>query len=170
MGALLRNRTVGIVGLGRVGKRLVELLAPFRVKVLASDPKPDLDWAGQWGVSFVPLDELVAQSDIVTLHVPYSAEMHHLFNANRLRTMKSGAVLLNCSRGGLVDEPALAAELRTSHLSGAFLDTFEREPYKGELTELANVVLAPHIGSYAAEARLDMESQAVDNLLAFFRQ
>jgi D-3-phosphoglycerate dehydrogenase len=168
MGRLLRERAVGLVGLGRVGRRLIELLAPFHVTVLATDPHEDRDFAEESGVEYVGLDELLERSDIVSLHLPYSAEVHHLFDANRLGGMKPGAVLVNCARGGLVDEAALCSALQDGRLGGAHLDTFECEPYEGPLTELQAVTLSSHIGSYAVEGRVQMEREAVLNLLACF--
>ncbi len=162
MGRLLRGRTVGLVGLGRVGRRLIELLAPFQVDVLATDPNEDSDLAASMGVQYVTLDELLEKSDIVSLHLPYSAD------AERLGRMKSDAVLVNCARGGLVDEEALCAALREGRLGGAHLDTFESEPYAGPLCELTGLTLTSHIGSYAVEGRVQMERQAVENLIACF--
>ena len=168
MGRLLRGRTIGLLGLGRVGKRLIELLAPFGVTVLATDPHEDPAFATTYGVRYVGLDELLEQSDVVSLHLPYSAEMHHLLDRSRLGRMRPGAVLVNCARGGLVDESALCDALRSGHLAGAHVDTFEQEPYQGPLTELANVTLSSHIGSYAVEGRIQMEREAVQNLLECF--
>jgi D-3-phosphoglycerate dehydrogenase len=168
MGRLLRGRTVGLLGLGRVGKRLIELLAPFHVTLLATDPNRDMGFATTHGVGYVGLDELLAHSDVVSLHLPYSVEMHHLLGADRLRRMKAGAVLINCARGGLVDESALFELLQSGHMGGAHLDTFEQEPYEGPLRGLPNVTLTSHIGSYAMEGRIQMEREAVQNLLACF--
>jgi D-3-phosphoglycerate dehydrogenase len=166
MGRLLRDRVVGCVGLGRVGRRLVELLEPFYTTVLASDPQRDTAFAESHGIRYVSLDELLEQSHVVTLHLPYSRETHYLLDESRLSRMRPGAVLVNCARGGLVDEAALFRALQSKHLAAAHLDTFEEEPYKGKLIELDNVSLSPHIGSYAMEGRIEMEREAVENLLA----
>src|SRR5687768_1298245 len=168
MGRLLRGKTVGLVGLGRVGRRLIELLAPFHVTVLATDPHEDRKFADESGVEYVTLDELLDRSDIVSLHLPYSAQAHHLFDVNRLGRMKAGAIFVNCARGGLVDENALCAALREGRLGGAHMDTFESEPYEGPLTDLHGVTLSSHIGSYAVEGRVQMEREAVLNLLDCF--
>lgn len=165
MGRLLRGKTVGLVGLGRVGKRLIELLEPFQVQVLATDPQIDRDFADVHQVKYVALDELLEQSDIVTLHLPYSSEVHHLLDAKRLLRMKPEAVVVNCARGGLVDEAALFQALQSGRLAAAHLDTFEEEPYTGPLTGLENLSLSSHIGSYAVEGRVEMEREAVVNLL-----
>lgn len=168
MGRLLRGQTVGIIGLGRTGKALVELLRPFAVTILAYDPIQDMVFAHTHHITYLPLDELLSQADIVTLHLSYSADSYHLLDETRLAQMKTGAYLVNCARGGLVDEAALFDLLQSGHLAGAYLDTFEREPYSGPLTTLDNVVLTPHIGSYAAECRIRMEVEAVENLLDAF--
>jgi D-3-phosphoglycerate dehydrogenase len=170
MGTLLRGKIIGMIGFGRVARRLVELLRPFDVHVVAVDPLQDPAWSGTHGVTYVSLDELLPAADIVTLHLPYTPDAHHLINRERLGAMKHGAIVINCARGGLIDESALAESLRSAHLQGAFVDTFEREPYSGPLTDLPNVVLTPHIGGYTAEARSQMEMEAVENLLNFFRQ
>ncbi|HEX5910258.1 MAG TPA: phosphoglycerate dehydrogenase [Thermoleophilaceae bacterium] len=163
MGGLLRGKTVGIVGLGRIGRRLTELLAPFEVTVLASDRAPDQRVAGELGATYVELDELLERSDIVTLHVP--GMTRPLIGADELARMQPHALLVNASRGGLVDEDALLAALHEGRLAGAYVDTFVDEPYTGPLTELEQVLVTPHAGSYAREARARMESEAVDNLL-----
>ena len=166
MGRLLRGKAVGFVGLGRVAKRLIELLAPFEVTVLATDPHQDTEFADAHDVSYVELAQLLGTADIVSLHLPYSGEVHHLIDATQIRRMKPGAVLINCARGGLVDEAALCEALKEGRLTGAHLDTFEREPYAGPLTDISRVTLSSHIGSYAVEGRVQMEREAVLNLLA----
>lgn len=163
MGSLLRERTVGIVGLGRIGRRLAELLAPFDVPLLACDPAPNEAAAAAVGAELVDLDELLAEADVVSLHLPGGEGT--LVGAPELARMKTGAVLVNASRGGLVDEDALRAALSEGRLAGAYLDTFAAEPYDGPLAAMENVVLTPHAGSYAAEARARMEEEAVRNLL-----
>jgi len=165
MGQLLFGKTIGIVGLGRIGKRVAELLRPFGVKILASEPKPDKKWVEENKVSLTSLEELLRESDIVTLHIPYTEQNRNLINAERLKIMKEGAILINTSRGGLVDEGALYQALKSGHLSGAALDVMEVEPYRGPLKELDSVILTPHIGSYALEARVQMEMEATKNLI-----
>ena len=166
MGSLLRGRTVGLVGLGRVGKRLVELLMPFVCPILATDPVPD-DWfAERHGIRFVELERLLAEADVVSLHLAPRRGGTTLLDAERLAMLKPGAILVNTARGGLVDEAALYELLACGKLAGAFLDVFAEEPYSGPLRELPQVLMTPHIGSYAAETRARMEEEAVDLLLA----
>lgn len=165
MGRLLHGSTVGLIGYGRVARRFEHLLSGFGVTVIACDPHVAEAGAGK----LTSLDNLLAKSDIVSLHLPYSAAVHHLIGAAQLAMMKRDAVLVNTARGGLIDEPALQAHLESNPKAGAYLDCFETEPYTGPLTSLANVVLSAHIGSYAREARLRMELDAVENLLRALR-
>ena len=166
MGSLLRGKTVGVVGTGRVGRRVAALLAGFEPRLLAHDLHPDEGWASETGAEYVDLDRLVAESDVVTLHASGSEVV---LGAEQIAAMKPGAVVVNAARGGLVDEAALEQALRDGRLGGAFLDTFASEPYEGPLNELDSVLLTPHAGSYAKEARLMMEMEAVENLLGFLK-
>jgi D-3-phosphoglycerate dehydrogenase len=165
MGRLLRGKTVGLIGLGRVGRRLIELLQPSEVALLATDPHEDCEYAAEHRVEYVKLDELLQGADVVSLHLPFCEEIRHLIDEERLSRMRPGAVLVNCARGGIVNEEALAVALEKGLIGGAHVDTFEREPYEGPLTELENVTLTPHIGSYAIEGRVQMEREAVENLI-----
>lgn len=158
MGGLLGARTVGVVGYGRVGRRVASLCRAFGCAVLAYDPVPFEDAS----VRRAGLAELLAGSDVVTLHAAGAAR---LLDAAALAAMKPGAVLVNTARGGLVDEAALAAALRSGALSAAGLDVFEVEPYAGPLKDLPNVVLTAHLGSAAAECRGRMELEAAENLV-----
>ena len=169
MGSLLSGKTLGILGLGRVGRRVVELTAPFDLRYVAWDVSPDQQFAEKWGVAFVELDELLMESDIVTLHLPYASELKGFIAERELGLMKSDALLVNTARGALVDEVALHAALEEEAISGAALDVFDQEPYTGRLGELDSVILTPHIGSYARETRLEMEIQAAKNLLQGLR-
>ena len=169
-GFLLHELTVGIVGLGRIGKRVGALLRAFDAGVIGSDLAPDAVWALQHDVRLMGADELLRQADVVTLHVPGAADGRPpLIGARELGLMKQGSYLINTSRGGLVDEAALVAALTAGRLAGAAVDTFAREPYDGPLRQAARAVLTPHIGSYARAARIRMERDAVDNLLRGLR-
>lgn len=167
MGRLLGSRTVGVVGLGRIGARVAKLASAFGCPVLAYEPRADA--AVPEGTRRATLEEVLQGSDIVTLHVPMCPENRNLLDASRIAAMKPGAVLINASRGGLVDEAALLQALKDKRLSGAGLDTFEDEPYKGPLKDLPQVVLTPHMGSAAEECRSRMEREAADNLIAGLR-
>ena len=168
MGTMLRGKTVGILGLGRIGRRLATLMNPFYVRLVATDRAPDSAAAGALNVEWLELDDLLRESDVLTLHLPGGEQP--VIGARELELIKPGAILVNASRGGLVDEAALANALRSGHLGGAYVDTFDEEPYSGPLRELDNVLLTPHAGSYAAEARAKMETEAVANLLGTFQE
>lgn len=165
MGVLVSELTIGILGLGRIGKRVAAILRAFDATVIGCDLHPDYDWAAAHGVALKTREELLKESDVVCLHVPYGPELHHMIGTRELAMMRPGSYLINTSRGGLIDEEALYQALTSDHLGGAALDTFEQEPYTGPLRELEHVILTPHIGSYARAARMQMERQAVENLL-----
>jgi len=165
MGRLLSGKTIGIIGMGAVGKRLAVLLKPFSCKILARDPAPDGKFAKKNKFDYVSLKQLLNKSDIVTLHLPLTKKTNRFFNAGFFRDMKNGSVFINTSRGKLVDEDALFRALKTGKLSYAALDVFSEEPYKGKLRKLENITLTCHIGAYAKEARELMEKEAVENLL-----
>jgi len=162
MGGLLSGRTVGLIGFGRIGKKVAQLVQAFGAKVMVYDISPP---ASTTGVASCSLDSLLEESDIVSLHLPYTAANRHLLNAARIASMKPGAILINASRGGLIDETALLEALNEGRLAGAGLDAFEQEPYAGPLTALPQVLLTAHMGSYASEARARMEAEAADNLV-----
>lgn len=159
MGNLLGSQTVGLIGCGRIGTATARLLQAFGSSLLVCDPMYTGSEARR-----VDLDELLGASDVVSLHVPYGKATHHLINAERMACMKPGALLINTSRGGLIDEAALVESLQHGHLAGAGLDTYEQEPYNGPLTTMPQAVLTAHMGSYAKESRSRMEREAAENL------
>ena len=159
MGNLLNKKKVGIKGLGRIGKKVAELLRPFGCEIAYADPYVSDGLLGMKRLSF---DDLLGWADIITIHVSVK---DRLVGEKEFQLMKKGAWLVNTSRGGVVDEKVLYEHLKNGYLSGAALDVFEEEPYKGPLKELDNIIITPHIGSYAREARVKMERQAIENLL-----
>ena len=171
-GYLISETTVGIVGLGRIGRRVGTFLDLLGAKVVACDVAPDHAWlAAHPRVMLLQAEEVLAASDLVTLHLPSAAgDLHHYLNSSRLARMKPGAYLVNTSRGALIDEAALVAALASEHLAGAALDVFEHEPYQGPLLRQANVILSPHVGSYARATRARMEMEAAQNLLQAFTE
>lgn len=160
IGLQLEGKTVVIVGLGRIGRRVASLLAAFGTRVLAVDPYETPEAAG---MPLIPLEQALPQADIVTLHC--SGESC-LLGRKEFELVKPGAFVLNAARGGVIDETALLEGLRTGRIAGAWLDTFEREPYDGPLRNGPNVLLTPHVGSYTRECRKRMEMEAVENLIA----
>ena len=162
IGGQLEGKTIAIIGFGRIGQRVTELLGPFHVKILVVDPLAETDGSPY---EVVPLSEALKRADIVSLHV--SGE-EIIIGAEELEKIKPGAYPMNAARGGLIDEAALVEAIESGIIKGAWLDTFTNEPYNGPLTKLPQVVLTPHVGSYTRECRLSMEMESVDNLLEFF--
>jgi D-3-phosphoglycerate dehydrogenase / 2-oxoglutarate reductase len=158
MGVQLKGKTVGIIGFGAIGQRVGELVSAFGANIIYFDlyPKTGLN------AESCTLEDLLAKSDIVTLHTDGS---NTVLGAQELENCKKGVIIINTARGGLVDEDALYLALQSGQVSYACLDVFEKEPYSGRLTQLENMVLTSHIGSYAKEARKEMEEMAVSNLL-----
>ena len=166
----LTGKTVGVVGFGRIGKRLCELLSGFGVTVLAYDPFMNEQAALERKVIPVTLDKLLESADIVSLHLPATEETKHLINADTIAKMKDGAYLINTSRGALVDEAALLAALQSGKLSGAALDVFEKEPVTADnpLFALPNTVLSPHCSALTYETNYNggiICAQSIINVL-----
>ena len=156
--------TLGIIGLGAIGQAVAKRAASFGMRVLGYSRSPQQ----VPGVENVSLEDLLCDSDFVSVHLPLTDDTRLLLNADRISSMKSGAVLVNTARGGIVDEIALAKSLASGHLWGAAIDVFEQEPIDMEnpLLSLPNVVVAPHIGSATIKTRAKMANLAADNALA----
>ena len=161
-GQLFAAQTVGIIGLGHIGKRVARLSQAFDARVIAHDPHID---PTSHGVESVSLEELFAEANVISLHVPYTTDTHHLLDAKSFARMKPGSIIINAARGGLIDEAALDEALISGHLGMAALDVFEQEPYHGPLTKNDRMILTSHIGSLAKESRKCMELEAAENLL-----
>ena len=159
------GKTLGIIGLGAVGKCVARRAAGFGMKILAADPYFDNKFAQDLGIARASVDEICEKCDFITLHSVLTDETRNLINADRIAKMKKTAILINTARGGLIDEKALLGLLTAGHLAGAALDCFTKEPYDGPRKEMDNVILTPHIGSYAKEARIIMETDTIKNLL-----
>jgi phosphoglycerate dehydrogenase-like enzyme len=166
----LWRATVGVVGLGRIGQAVVRRCRGFEMRVLASEPKPDLAFVRQHGVELTTLEDLLRRADLVTLHCPGSAENRHLIDRERLALMKPTAYLVNTARGVLVDEAALLEALRARRIAGAGLDVFEREPMTASpLYGLDNVILSPHVAGVDETSEVAMADRAIDAILAVRR-
>jgi D-3-phosphoglycerate dehydrogenase len=153
-GVELAEKTVGVVGLGRIGVLVAQRLAAFDVRLLAYDPYVPAARAAQLGVRLVTLDELLAESDIITVHLPRTPETRGLIGAEALRKVKPTVHIINAARGGIVDEAALAAALTEGRVAGAGIDVFSTEPCTDSpLFALPNVVVTPHLGASTAEAQ-----------------
>jgi D-3-phosphoglycerate dehydrogenase len=145
----MRDQTVGIVGFGRIGREVAARLAPFKSRRLVFDPVLNPETIREHGCEAVTLEELLAESDIVSLHCPSSAQTRKLLNAESIRAMKQGAIVINLARGDLIDTPALIAALESGHLAGAGLDVCDPEPIPADspLRSMPNVITASHIAS-----------------------
>ncbi|HYK83220.1 MAG TPA: phosphoglycerate dehydrogenase [Gemmatimonadales bacterium] len=154
-GRELRGKTMGIVGLGRIGGHVAQLAQAFGMQVVGHDPYLSPERAAELRVRLLPLEQLLRQADVVTLHVAHTEQTHHLINAERLKLMKPTAVLVNTARGELVDEAALADALREQRIGGAAVDVFAVEPLPADapLRKLERVILTPHLAASTAEAQ-----------------
>lgn len=170
LGDDIHGRTLGVAGFGRIGQAVARRATGFDMNILYYDPVVSADEAAaELGARRVDLDTLLRESDFVSVHVPLTPETHHLIGAAQFDIMKSGAYLINTSRGPVVDEAALAEALRAGKIKGAALDVFENEPevHPG-LLDLDNVVITPHIASASIETRGRMSEVAAENVIAAF--
>src|SRR4051794_26052754 len=154
-GLELRGRTLGIVGLGKIGQAIAARAVAMEMVVLASDPFVSAEQAALHGVELVSFERLVERADVITVHVPLTRATRELIGAAQIARMKRGAILLNVARGGILDEAAVAEGLRSGQLGGAGIDVFENEPPTGSpLLDAPNTILTPHLGASTAEAQV----------------
>ena len=169
-GNLLKGKTLGIIGLGRIGRRVVELIQPFGAKIIAVEPQPDTNWLNGHDVELLELPELLARADIISIHAARAKEKKFFLSTHEFEQMKPGSWLVNMARGDMIDDVALDAALNSGHLSGAGLDVFPQEPYTGSLCDNERVIMTPHQATLTIETRVAMETLAVENLLEFLRE
>ncbi|HBP18658.1 MAG TPA: hypothetical protein DEA08_12840 [Planctomycetes bacterium] len=168
IGWLLGARRIGVLGLGRIGQRVARALGALGAQVRATDIDPGVaPTARELGVELVSLDRLLAESEVLTLHVPLTPETRGLIDARALSALPPGALLINAARGAVVDEAALLAALESGRLGGAALDVFAEEPYRGPLAGREDVLLTCHMGSCTEEGRLAMERGAAEAVAAW---
>lgn len=169
LGTSLVGKTIGIVGLGRIGTMVAKRAKGFEMNILYNCRTPNPEIEKEVGAKYASLDELLASSDIVSLHVPLTDETRHMINHDSLAKMKKGSYLINTARGPIVNETDLVEALRSGQLTGAGLDVFDDEPNVNmELINMPNVVMTPHIASATREARAKMAAQAVEAILDTF--
>lgn len=171
IGVPLRERTLGLVGLGRIGREVALRAAAFRMRILAHEPYPDPAFVEQHGIQLVSVEQLLAESDFVSLHIPMSAGARHLINAQTLALMKPTAFLINTARGGLINEADLAAALDAGRLAGAGLDVFSAEPPPADhpLIRHPRVVNTAHTAGIDAQALQDMALLAAQSIVGLCR-
>jgi len=170
MGRNIEETTLGIIGFGRIGKRVGAFGKALGMHVVAYDAFADDKMRTEAGTQGITMRdsvmEILKESDFITLHVPLTDETRHMISARALAMMRNGAIIVNASRGGVIDEDALSDALSSGKIGGAALDVFEKEPYSGKLTALDNVLLTPHIGGNTTDAQLAAGMMIVEKLRA----
>ncbi len=171
MGSELYNKVLGVVGLGRIGRAVAERAKGFQMKVIAEDPFMSQDKAADLGIELVSLDELLARADIITVHAPLLPETKGMIDAAAFEKAKDGVYIINCARGGIVDEAALAAALESGKVGGAALDVFVEEPPTGHpLLKFDNVICTPHLGASTVEAQENVSIAVAEQIRDFLLQ
>jgi len=171
-GMLLRGKKIGLIGLGNIGLRVAKIAKAMGMKILVTKRKPPSpELLRSLEAEFLSLDDLLRKSDIVSIHIPLTEETRHMIGAEEIKKMKDGALLINTSRGGIVDEEALLYALKSGKLSGAALDVYEVEPPNHcEIVTLPNVICTPHIGAQTIEAQKMVSLSIVDKTIRFFER
>jgi D-3-phosphoglycerate dehydrogenase len=160
--------TIGIIGTGRIGGRVLRRLAGFGTpRILVNDAQPDLKVAPELKLEWVDKEEIYRHADIISLHVPLTVQTKNMIRREHLMQMKPDAMLINTSRGGIINEHDLAEALNSGHLSGAAIDVFEQEPYTGELARIDRCLLTSHMGSMSVDCRTRMEIEATEEAVRF---
>jgi len=166
IGKSVWEKTIGIIGLGKIGRQVVKRAKGFEMNILVFDIVKDKKIAQKYGIKYVNLEKLLRKSDYITIHIPLNDATRNMISYEELEKMKKDAFLINTSRGGIIDEEALYDALRNNKLRGAALDVYNNEPLReSPLKELDNIIMTPHIGAYTEEAIENMSIQAAQNLI-----
>jgi len=169
-GPRIADITLGVVGVGRIGGRVLRRVAAFGTpRILVNDNLPNLGLNKEFKLEWVAKDEIFKHADVISLHVPLTAATKGMVGAQEFNLMKESAYIINTSRGGVVDEKALYDALKNKKIAGAAIDVFEEEPYAGSLTELPNCVLTSHMGSMSIDCRTRMEIEATEEAVRFLQ-
>jgi D-3-phosphoglycerate dehydrogenase len=163
LGFLVSEVKIGVLGVGRIGKRVVKLLQSFRPNLYGCDLEPDIEFGKKYNLRWVTKEELFQTCNLVTIHVPLNRNNYHLVSYSELQSMPRGSYLVNLARGKIADEKPLVEALTWKHLSGAAIDVFEEEPYEGPLTRFDNVILTAHMGASTHKSRFLMELGAAED-------
>lgn len=170
-GTELNGKTLGIVGIGRVGGEVAKRAKSFQMKMIGFDPFIPPEAAVKLGVRLLPLEKVIEEADIITIHAPLTPSTHHILSKAQFEIMKPNVMLINCARGGIVDEEALYEALKTKKIAGAALDVFENEPPKGsKLLELDNIVVTPHLGASTKEAQDKVSLEMAEHVKIFLTE
>ena len=165
VGTEVYKKTLGVVGLGKIGSHVATVAKSMGMKLLAYDPFISKERADQLGCTLVDLDLLFAESDFITLHIPKTTETANLINAESIAKMKPTTRIINCSRGGIIDEDALVVAIENGQIAGAALDVFSEEPLgESRLREIKNVILTPHLGASTAEAQVNVSIDVAEQI------
>ncbi|MFB0557949.1 MAG: 2-hydroxyacid dehydrogenase, partial [Candidatus Bathyarchaeia archaeon] len=170
-GTEIMGKTVGIIGLGRIGSAVARRLKPFEVELIYYDIRTNLELEAELGIRKVELDSLLGRSDIITLHLPYTPKTHHMISRREMGLMKDGVYIVNTARGKVMDQEALIEVLKVGKVAGAALDVFEVEPLDPEspLASMDNIILTPHLGASSMEAMRRMAIQVAEGVLKVLR-
>lgn len=173
MGDSIRELSVGIIGIGRIGKEVIKRLTPFNPKcIYACDLLPDYNFGKKFNLKWMKKNDLLRLSDIVSIHIPYNEYNHFFISYDELKILgnkkRNNKYLINTSRGKIVDEESLICSLENKIIDGAIIDVFENEPYEGKLIGFENVLLSAHIAASDSQSRFLMEKQATKNCIDFF--
>lgn len=166
VGTELYGKTLGIIGLGRIGKRVATIAKGIGMKILSYDPYIDEQEVREMGISMINFEGLLKQSDIITLHLPLTDKTYHMISHKEFEMMKDGVMIINCARGGIIDEDALVKYLKNGKVKGAALDVFEKEPVENSpLFEFENVIVTPHLGASTKEAQINVACQLANQIV-----
>ena len=165
-GIELKGKTLGIIGLGAIGKVVAACGQGFHMNVISYDPYISDAYCREHSIDICSFDDVIQHADVISLHLPLNEQTHHIINKKTISEMKPNVILVNTSRGGIIDEAAAFEALQSGHLGGLGLDAFETEPPKNSpLFELDNVVVTPHTGAHTREATMNMAASAIQNLI-----
>lgn len=171
VGVEVFGKTLGIIGFGKIGVEVAKRLLSFGMRVIVYDPFMSKERASQLGVMSVSLNELFKNSDFITIHTPKTEQTKNIINAGTIKKMKDGVRIINCARGGLIDEKALADGLKSGKIKGAALDVFEKEPLcESPFFEMNNVIMTPHLGASTLEAQINVSVEIAKQLVEFFEK
>jgi len=167
-GRRLSNVTIGIIGAGRIGKRVIKHLQGFGTPhILVNDIEPDLKFGDEYELEWVSKEQIYREADVISLHLPLTGKTKNMISTEHLRWMKEDAIVLNTARGGIINEDDLYDVLQTGHLSGAAIDVFDFEPYTGKLRDVERCLLTAHMGSMSVDCRTRMEIEATEEAVRF---
>ncbi len=170
MGTELYGKTLGVVGTGQIGLNVIRIARGFRMDIIACDIVRNEEMRKELGFSYVDMAELLARSDVITIHVPLMSATRHMINAETIAKMKDGVLIINCARGGVVNEKDLVEALKSGKVGGAGIDVYEKEPTDNkELLALDNVVLTPHLGASAREGQLRVAVEICEKVVNVLR-